>query len=99
MRVTSLTVKRLHIVKIELFYFQGCPHAGAARALLARCLGQLALDVSVIEIDGRHPSPTIRIDGRDVMGEPASREPSCRLDVPTEARLVAALQAATRQPG
>lgn len=82
-------------MRVELHYFRGCPHANAARTLLERCIGQLGLTVPILELEGDHPSPSILVDGRDVMGEPASRGRSCRLDLPTERELLAALRAAT----
>jgi hypothetical protein len=76
---------------IQLLYFAGCPHAAAARALLTSCLERLGVDWPVEEKDGDYPSPTILIDGIDVMGKPPAAHRMCRLDVPTEARLMSAL--------
>jgi hypothetical protein len=80
-------------LRVELHYFRGCPHADAARALLRRCIDQLGLEVPVLELEGDHPSPSILVDGRDVMGEPPTRGRSCRLDVPSESRLLSVLRA------
>lgn len=79
---------------VELFYFQGCPHADPARQLLRRCLSTLGLEAEIREHDGGFPSPTILIDGEDVMGPPAGASPCCRLDTPTEERVLAALKRA-----
>ncbi len=79
-------------MRVELHYFTGCPHASSARALLVRCLAQLELDTPIIAVDGDHPSPTILVDGRDVMGTPTSQQRSCRLDVPTESAALGALR-------
>ncbi len=81
-------------MKLELFFFAGCPHAGPARELLRRCLADAGLPDVVQEHEGDHPSPTIRVDGTDVMGDPPSTGRSCRLELPTEARIVAALRRA-----
>jgi hypothetical protein len=77
---------------IELRHVPGCPHADAARALLRECLAELNLEVAFADEEGEYPSPTILVNGEDVMGAPASQAAACRLDVPTRARLVAALE-------
>jgi hypothetical protein len=48
----------------------------------------------VTERVGDFPSPTVLVDGTDVMGQPPRSGASCRLDVPTEDRVLAALRAA-----
>jgi len=80
-------------VTVEVLYFTGCPHAAAAVALVRSCVARLGLAIDVVERDGAHPSPSVRIDGRDVMGEPPTAGPTCRLDVPSEDRILAALRA------
>jgi hypothetical protein len=75
-----------------LLHFAGCPHAAAARALLRACIDRLGLAVDVEEREGDFPSPSILVDGRDVMGPPPRAGRCCRLDVPTESRLVEALR-------
>jgi hypothetical protein len=81
-------------VSVELLTAPDCPNAPAARALLTGCLHRLGLDVRVWERVGEFPSPTILVDGVDVMtgreGGPSMSV--CRLDVPTEARVLAALR-------
>jgi hypothetical protein len=81
-------------VTIEVLYFDGCPNADATRALVRRCLAELALDATLVEREGDYPSPTVRVDGRDVMGEPAVAGRACRLDVPTSAEIETALRRA-----
>ena len=80
------------MVEVELRHVAGCPHADAARALLKECLTELKLDVAVLDKEGDYPSPSILVNGEDVMGAPASQAASCRLDVPTRPRLLAALR-------
>jgi hypothetical protein len=79
------------MVEVELRYVAGCPHADAARALLRECLTELKLDVAIEDKEGEYPSPTILVNGKDVMGAPESQAAACRLDVPTRQRLLAAL--------
>jgi hypothetical protein len=81
-------------VNVELLLAPDCPNAPAARAVLAACLHRLGLDIRVRERVGEFASPTILVDGVDIMtdgiGGPPTR--ACRLDLPTEARLLAALR-------
>ena len=85
---------------VEILFADGCPYAGAARALVRRCLGRLGLEIALIERIGDYPSPTVLVDGRDVMGQAAGSAPACRLDLPTEARVLEALASASAaRPG
>jgi hypothetical protein len=79
-------------MKVELRYVPGCPHTDAARMLLAECLTELHLDAVVEEKEGAYPSPSILINGEDVMGAPSSQAAACRLDVPTRQQLLASLR-------
>jgi hypothetical protein len=83
-------------MRVELLLVEDCPHAGAARRLLARSLGAVGGAVEVVERVGDYPSPTILINGVDVMtGQVGvARVHACRLDVPTEAAVIAALRSA-----
>jgi hypothetical protein len=81
-------------VRIEVMVVAGCPHAAEALAAVRRCIARLGLDVAVIESQGDHPSPSVRVNGRDIMGEAVTAGPACRLDVPSEAQLMRALGAA-----
>lgn len=80
-------------MRVELLLAPDCPHADAARVTVDRCLEQLGLDTQVIERLGDYPSPTLLVDGVDVMNDASGtpRALACRLDVPTESRVLAAL--------
>lgn len=82
-------------MRIEHLGSPGCPNAGASYTLLVQCLADLALDASVIERVGAFPSPTVLVDGIDVMrpGQTVVGQ-HCRLDTPTRAAVVAALRRA-----
>lgn len=86
---------------VELLLAPRCPNAAAARMTLTECLRRLNLDVPVRERVGDHPSPTILVDGVDVMtaqpGVPSGQ--ACRLDVPTPERILAALRLRTSDTG
>lgn len=76
-------------MRIELIYFEGCPHAERARANLRAAMGAAGIHAEVEEWErdsaaapayARHyPSPTVLVDGQDVSGD-AGRcdEASCR---------------------
>ena len=80
------------ITEVELLYCCDCPNVDAARALLRSCLSELGLELTVVDREVDYPSPTILVDGVDVMGRPESERPGCRLDLPTRARVLEALQ-------
>ena len=89
-------------MRVELVYFTGCPNVPATRELLRRCLGQLGVRDEIIEINTdtatvpdtyrRLGSPTVLIDGADVLGNHIASAESCRLHLPTEAELLSALR-------
>ena len=74
-------------MKIQLLHFEGCPNVDAARTALREALAIDKVDVRVEEIDVEGDdapewaqgwgSPTILIDGQDVMGQTRSSESSC----------------------
>ena len=82
-------------MRIELLTSPGCPHAAAAKEIVTDCLATLGIDVPVIDRVGRYPSPTILVEGVDVM-RPEAEAPigdACRLDLPTPQRVLDALRA------
>jgi hypothetical protein len=81
-------------VDVELLLGPQCPNGPAARSVLTACLRRLGLDLQVRERVGDYPSPTILVNGVDVMTGQRGAPPgqACRLDLPTAARVVAALQ-------
>lgn len=81
-------------MKIELLHVPSCPHVEEARRTLRACLAQLQLDAPIQEREGDFPSPTILVDGLDVMGQPEGTGAMCRLDRPDADRIMAALRAA-----
>jgi hypothetical protein len=76
---------------IEILHTPGCPHVDQARALLRKCLAELQLEMPMHEREGDYPSPTILVNGVDVMGRTVIQGAMCRLDVPTRERVLAAL--------
>ena len=78
-------------LQIELHFFEGCPHADPARALLREVTAALCPSAQVLEVNVTSPeqagavgflgSPSIRVEGRDLEGlpSPAEASMSCRV--------------------
>jgi hypothetical protein len=83
-------------MRVELLHYEGCPLAPAAHRLVRECLIAAGVPDPVLVRVGDHPSPTVLVNGTDVMHPAAelSKESVCRIDVPTRERVVAALSAA-----
>jgi hypothetical protein len=80
---------------VELLYHAGCRSAHAALQLVRECLITLGLPDPVLVRVGDYPSPTVLVNGTDVMrpGTALSEASACRIDVPTRERMLAALRA------
>ncbi len=81
-------------MRVELLHVPDCPHVANARRLLHECLAELKITALVEEHQGAYSSPTILVDGRDVMGGSMADGAACRLDQPTREAILAALGAA-----
>jgi hypothetical protein len=83
-------------MRVELFHYQGCPSAPAAHRLVRQCLIALGIREPALVRVGDWPSPTVLVNGIDVMRPAAelSTASMCRIDVPTPERVLAALRAA-----
>ncbi|MGH9920462.1 MAG: alkylmercury lyase [Nitrososphaerales archaeon] len=84
-------------VNVQIFHVPNCPLVGDVRSLLGRCVSRTGLIAAVEEIEGPYPSPTLVIGGADVTGRPLGPGASCRLDLPNEDEILAALGAAAAQ--
>jgi len=81
-------------MRVELLSAPGCPNAAAAKTAVSDCLTALGIDVPIIERVGSYASPTVLIDGIDVMrpDEGTPEGDACRLDLPTAQRILDALR-------
>lgn len=80
-------------MRIELLTAPGCPNADAARKVISDCLADLSVDAPIQDRIGPYPSPTVLIDGIDVMrGATTPVGQACRLDLPTPQRVLDALR-------
>jgi len=76
---------------VQLLHVPDCPNVEGALRRLRDCLADLGLDAEVEDLEGDYPSPTILVNGRDMMGTAIHHGASCRIDVPTRERVVSAL--------
>lgn len=72
---------------VELHYVPECPHTDSTRRLLRDVVQTLGLKIEIKELVGQYPSPSVLVDGVDVMGEPGFVGGGCRLDLPDRQRL------------
>lgn len=79
-------------ITVQIRRVPGCPHAERVRDLVRRAAAQAGVPVELEELVGDYPSPTVVVDGRDVTGQPLGAGASCRLDLPTEQQVRAALR-------
>lgn len=79
------------MVQIQLLHVPDCPLVDQVRATLRSSLAKTSVEATIEEIEGPYPSPTLLIDGIDVTGRTPEAEASCRLDLPTEEQVLAAL--------
>ena len=76
-----------HRHRIELRHVPECANVDGTRRLLHDVVKTLGVSVEVEELEGDFPSPSVLVDGVDVMGDPGFDGGACRLDLPTRQRL------------
>lgn len=80
--------------RIELLHVTGCPLVDQVRASIDGCLRDAGITAEVEEREGAFASPTLLVDGVDVVtGGSARTRACCRLDLPTRAQILTALGA------
>lgn len=92
--MSTTTMSHQSPIKIQLLTVPDCPLVAKVRATLNNCLAKTRLDATVEELVGEYHSPTLLINGFDVTGKPVSAQgqQSCRLDLPNEEQILAALR-------
>lgn len=78
--------------RIELRHVPGCANVERTRTLLWGVLNALGLEIEIQELEGPYPSPSVLVDGVDVMGDAGFVGAGCRLDLPDRQRLEACLR-------
>ncbi|MBM0224375.1 organomercurial lyase [Micromonospora sp. ATA51] len=93
--IDALVGSALHgQVNVELRSVPDCPNLAPARHALHAALVDVGLPAVVTEVVGDYPSPSILVNGVDVMGGTGDGPAACRLDLPTGERIRAALRQA-----
>jgi hypothetical protein len=80
-------------VVIRLLQTSDCPHVSRVHALLDAYLRESGTSAVVEDVIGDYPSPTLVIDGVDVVTRrpPTGDVACCRLDLPTRTQIADAL--------
>ena len=83
--------------RVQLLSVPDCPLVRPVRKVLEKCLAQIPVDTTFEELVGDYSSPTLLVNGFDVTGCPRAQDSvmSCRLDIPTEEQILAALRGLT----
>lgn len=80
-------------VRVRLLVVPGCPFAAQVRATLRECLREDSTPAVVEDVEGPYPSPTLLVDGVDVVtGRAPDDSACCRLDLPTRTDILNALR-------
>jgi hypothetical protein len=79
---------------IRILHVPHCPNVGTVRDLVQQALRALDLSATIEEAEGPYPSPTLVINGVDVIPRADTIDASCRLDLPSEAQILDALTGA-----
>jgi hypothetical protein len=79
-------------LRVQLLHVAECPLVDGVRETVRQALARAGCDVRIEELEGDYPSPTLLVDGIDVVtGQPVAPHCACRLDSPTEEQVVVAL--------
>jgi hypothetical protein len=79
------------VVIVQLHAVPDCPNLPATRELLRACLTELGLPVTVTELIGDYPSPSVLVDGVDVTGAATDAPAACVLAPPSADQIRTAL--------
>lgn len=83
-------------VRIQLLHVQGCPNVDELCLRVKDITSRLGVSAVIDEIEALYPSPTLTVNGVDVTGNRVGSHPSCRLDLPTQDQIAAAISRAAR---
>ncbi len=78
-------------MRIQICHVPDCPLTERLMARVAAALQQCQIQAEVEEFEGDLPSPTLLIDGKDVQEGLVEPGIACRLELPTQEQIVAAL--------
>lgn len=83
--------------RIELRHVPDCANVEKTRILLRDVVEAVGLDIEIQEREGNYPSPSVLVDGVDVMGDPGFVGGGCRLDLPDRESLETHLRPLARR--
>lgn len=84
--------------QVRLLHVADCPLVDRVRTALQDVLHSTGIRAVVEDIEGLYPSPTLLVDGVDIVtGRAPGTEPCCRLDLPTREQISTALRGGARQ--
>ncbi len=78
-------------VHIKVLHVPDCVLLDGVLAVIDRSLTATGISAGIEEVVGDFASPTVLVDGADVTGRAVTAGAACRLDVPSEAQVRAAL--------
>ena len=84
----------VHIVILQVPH---CPLGDQVRATVNASMTTARIDATIEKTEGVFASPTLLIDGVEVIGATFHDTPSCRLDLPREENVLVALGAFSPQ--
>lgn len=86
-------------VSIQLLHVPDCAHLDRVRSMIDQAITATGITGIIEEVVGDFASPTVLINGVDVTGRSVDAGACCRLDLPTEAQVRAALTTAASEVG
>jgi hypothetical protein len=79
------------VTRVVILQVPECPMVDRARETVRRALERIRVQAEIEELVGDYPSPTVLINGQDVTRAQWGDHSACRLDLPTEDQVIAAL--------
>ncbi|MFC5731267.1 MULTISPECIES: alkylmercury lyase [Nocardioides] len=82
-----------HETMVQILHVPDCPLVDRLIDAVERCLAEAGVGEPVEVVVGDYPSPTLVIGGVDVAtGRPVEGEPRCRMDLPSQEQIRAAVR-------
>ena len=82
-------------LRISILHVRDCPSVPRLRTEVHTALEANGSTAVIEEVEGKHPSPTLLINGAPIDGFPLGDETACRIDVPTQEQIRSAIEAAS----
>ncbi len=86
-------------VSVKVLHVPECAHLDRVRSMIDQAITATGITGIIEEVVGNFASPTVLINGVDVTARSVEPGASCRLDLPTEAQVRAALTKAASNVG